>query len=115
MPRIPLEDNFTDVLGKAQRGLGLSDADLVAKAGITAAELAALKKGEIRDHPLRAIARALQLNGAALLKLARKEWYPEQPVFPSRSVSRRRSTRARIAARCSIRSEPRSSTCATFS
>jgi glyoxylase-like metal-dependent hydrolase (beta-lactamase superfamily II) len=82
MPRIPLEDNFTDVLGKAQRGLGLSDAELVAKAGVTAAEFAALKKGEIRDHPIRAIARALQLNGAALLSLARKEWYPEQPVFP---------------------------------
>lgn len=82
MPRIPLEDNFTDVLGKAQRGLGLTDADLVTKAGITAAEFAALKKGEIRDHPMRAVARALQLNGAALLALARKEWYPQQPVFP---------------------------------
>jgi glyoxylase-like metal-dependent hydrolase (beta-lactamase superfamily II) len=82
MPRIPLEDNFTDVLGKAQRGLHLSDADLIAKAGITAAELAALHHGEIRDHPLRAVARALQLNGAALLSLARKEWYPQQPVFP---------------------------------
>jgi len=82
MPRIPLEDNFTDVLGKAQRGLHLSDADLIAKAGITAAEFAALKQGEIRDHPLRALARALQLNGAALLSLARKEWYPQQPVFP---------------------------------
>jgi len=82
MPRIPLEDNFTDVLGKAQRGLQLSDADLVAKAGISAAEFAALKKGEIRDHPLRALARALQLNPAALLTLARKEWYPQQPAFP---------------------------------
>lgn len=82
MPRIPLEDNFTDVLGKAQRGLHLSDADLIAKAGITAAEWSALKKGEIRDHPLRAVARALQLNGAALLSLARKQWYPQQPLFP---------------------------------
>lgn len=82
MPRIPLEDNFTDVIGKAQRGLRLSDADLTAKAGISAAELAALHKGEIRDRPLRAVARALQLNPAALLSLARKEWYPEQPLFP---------------------------------
>lgn len=82
MPRIPLEDNFTDVLGKAQRGLQLSDADLIAKAGITAAEWSALQKGEIRDHPLRAVARALQLNPAATLSLARKEWYPQQPIFP---------------------------------
>ena len=82
MPRIPLEDNFTDVLGKAQRGLGLSDADLAAKAGIKPAELAALQAGEIRDHPLRAVARALQLNPAAFVSLARKEWYPQQPDFP---------------------------------
>lgn len=82
MPRIPLEDNFTDVLGKAQRGLGLDDAGLIARAGIRAEELAALHRGEIRDHPLRAVARALQLNPAALLSLARKEWYPHQPAFP---------------------------------
>lgn len=82
MPRISLEDNFTDVLGKAQRGLGLSDADLVARAGIKPEELAALQRGEIRDHPLRAVARALQLNPAATMSLARHEWYPEQPEFP---------------------------------
>lgn len=82
MPRIPLEDNFTDVLGKAQRGLQLDDAQLVARAGIRPEELAALQRGEIRDHPLRAVARALQLNPAACLSLARKEWYPQQPEFP---------------------------------
>lgn len=82
MPRIPLEDNFSDVLGKAQRGLQLDDAQLAAKAGIKPEELAALKRGEIREFPLRGIARALQLNGAALLALARREWYPEQPEFP---------------------------------
>ena len=82
MPRIPLEDNFTDVLGKALRGLQLTPDDLAAKAGITPAEVAALLRGEIRDYPLRAAARALQLNPAALASLARKQWYPEQPVFP---------------------------------
>lgn len=82
MPRIFLEDNFTDVLGKAMRGQQLDEVQLCAKAGITAAELAALLRGEIRDYPMRAVARALQLNGAALLSLARKEWYPQQPDFP---------------------------------
>lgn len=82
MPRIPIEDNFTDVLGKAQRGLQLSDAALVAKAGIKPEELAALQKGEIRDHCLRSVARALQLNPSAFLSLARREWYPQQPLFP---------------------------------
>ncbi|HEY4302742.1 MAG TPA: MBL fold metallo-hydrolase [Candidatus Didemnitutus sp.] len=82
MPRIPLEDNVSDVLGKAQRGLKLTDPQIVTRAKITAAEWKALKAGEIRDVPLRAVARVLGLGGDALLELARKEWYPEQPLFP---------------------------------
>lgn len=82
MPRIPLEDNFTDVLGKAMRGLQLDAAQLAEKAGLKTAEIEALLRGEIREFPIRAVARALQLNGAALLSLGRKEWYPAQPDFP---------------------------------
>ncbi|MFZ5494909.1 MAG: MBL fold metallo-hydrolase [Verrucomicrobiota bacterium] len=82
MPRIPLEDNFTDVIGKAQRGRRLTDAALTEKAGISPAELQAIKAGEIREQPLRAIATALGLGRNSLLALARKEWYPEQPLFP---------------------------------
>jgi glyoxylase-like metal-dependent hydrolase (beta-lactamase superfamily II) len=82
MPRIPLEDNFTDVIGKAQRGHQLTDAALAARAGVTTAEVQAVKGGEIRDHVIRAIAKPLHLEREALLALARREWYPEQPVFP---------------------------------
>ena len=82
MPRIPLEDNFTDVLGKAQRGYRLTDDALARKAGVTVADVAALKEGEIREHALRAAAHALGLGGDALLALARREWYPEQTIFP---------------------------------
>jgi hydroxyacylglutathione hydrolase len=82
MPRIPLEDNFTDVLGKAMRGQQLDPGQLAAKANLKPAEVDALLAGEIREFPLRAVARALQLNPAALLSLARREWYPEQPDFP---------------------------------
>jgi hydroxyacylglutathione hydrolase len=82
MPRIPLEDNFTDIIGKAQRGLGFSDADLAKRAGVSPEELAAVQGGDVREHPLRAIATALKLSGDALMTLARREWYPEQPVFP---------------------------------
>ncbi len=81
MPRIPLEDNFTDIIGKAQRGLGFSDAALADKAGITAGELKAVKGGEVRELPIRNIAKALKLEREALLALARREWYPEQPLF----------------------------------
>jgi hydroxyacylglutathione hydrolase len=46
MPKIPLEDNFTDILGKAQRGLGFSDSDLARRAGISASQL-----NEVRSSP----------------------------------------------------------------
>ena len=82
MPRLPLEDNFLDVLGKAQRGLKLDDRQLAERAGLRPDELDALRRGELREAPLRAVARALQLNGAALISLARRDWYPEQPDFP---------------------------------
>jgi hydroxyacylglutathione hydrolase len=82
MPRIPLEDNFTDVIGKAQRGYKLTNGGLTAKAGVTEADLIALKSGEVREPALRAVAHALGLGGEALLALARREWYPEQTVFP---------------------------------
>jgi hydroxyacylglutathione hydrolase len=81
MPRIPLEDNFTDVIGKAQRGLHLTDAALTAKAGVPAAALATLKAGTIDEPALRAVARVLGLGGDALVVLARHGWYPEQPIF----------------------------------
>ena len=67
MPRIPLEDNFTDVIGKAQRGLKLNDTDLAAKAGISAADLAAVQGGEIRELVLLAVAPALGLERNALI------------------------------------------------
>lgn len=82
MPRIPLEDNFTDVIGKAQRGLQLSDHDLAAQAGVPLADVRAVKDGEIREHTLRALARPLKLGGKALVALARRQWYPEMPLFP---------------------------------
>jgi len=82
MPRIPLEDNFADVIGKAQRGLKLSDKQLCAKAGIPPGDLSLLQSGKFKEEPLRAIARALGLGGDALTLLALKKWYPEQPVFP---------------------------------
>src|ERR1700694_5528407 len=82
MPRIPLEDNFTDVIGKAQRGYKLSDAALATKAGLTREDLSAIKGGEVRDHAIRAVAHALGLGGNALLALARREWYPAQVMFP---------------------------------
>ena len=47
MTSIPLEDNFTDVVGKAQRGLGLSGTALAGRAGVTLGELNAVRGGAV--------------------------------------------------------------------
>jgi glyoxylase-like metal-dependent hydrolase (beta-lactamase superfamily II) len=82
MPRIPLEDNFDDVINKAQRGLKISDADLAKRAEVSPADLAAIKAGQPIDAVLRRVARHLRLSPNALETLAHKRWYPEQPIFP---------------------------------
>jgi hydroxyacylglutathione hydrolase len=82
MARIPIEDDFTDIIGKVQRGRKISDGELAAKAGVTPAELAAVKSGETLDDVLRRVARPLRLGPNALVALAHQEWYPEQPDFP---------------------------------
>jgi hydroxyacylglutathione hydrolase len=82
MPRIPLEDNFTDVIAKAQRGLGVSDQELSELAGVSAEDLKAVQSGQLLDAVIRRVARHLRLDPNTLEELAHKRWYPEAPVFP---------------------------------
>ncbi len=83
MGRVPLEDNYDDVIAKAQRGLGIDDADLARRAQVAPGALAALKTGHFDEGVARRIASHLRLNRDALVRLAQKKWYPQQPVFPS--------------------------------
>lgn len=82
MARIPIEDNFTDVMGKAQRGLGITDEELCSRAEVSAEDLQAIKSGKVLDAVIRRVARHLRLSPGALQELAHMEWYPEAPVFP---------------------------------
>jgi hydroxyacylglutathione hydrolase len=82
MPRIPIEDTFTDVIAKAQRGLGISDRELCELAEVSAEDLRAVKAGQLLDAVIRRVARHLRLGPNALEELAHRRWYPEVPVFP---------------------------------
>ncbi|HUL55306.1 MAG TPA: MBL fold metallo-hydrolase, partial [Opitutaceae bacterium] len=82
MPRIPLEDNFDDVINKAQRGLHLGDAELAARAGISRGALQAVKGGTFDEAAVRALAPVLRLGADPLVVLGRKAWYPEQVIPP---------------------------------
>ncbi len=82
MPRIPLEDNFDDVINKAQRGRHITDQALAERAQVSLEDLAAVKSGKTLDAVIRRVARHLGLNPNALEALAHKKWYPEIPAFP---------------------------------
>ncbi len=82
MPRIPLEDNFDDVINKAQRGLKLTDEELAKRAEVSVTDLAAVKDGKPLIAVIRRVARHLRLGPNALEELTNKSWYPKQPDFP---------------------------------
>ncbi len=53
---IELEDNFGDIIGKAQRGLGISDSELAKKSGASADAIRKVRDGQFDEATLRAIA-----------------------------------------------------------
>src|SRR5437764_5482475 len=75
---IPLEDNVADVIGKAQRGLGISDSELAEKAGVTAQTIRKLREGDFEESALMNVAPSLALDGRALCELAKGEWNPKK-------------------------------------
>lgn len=79
MNKIPLEDNFNDVLGKAQRGLQLSDEQLAQKAGVSVSDLTRAKEGQFDEAIVRKLAPVLNLKTGALVALGNKSWYPKDP------------------------------------
>jgi hydroxyacylglutathione hydrolase len=75
---IPLEDNVSDIIGKAQRGLGMADSELAEKAGASAEQIHALRDGKIDNDALQKIAPVLGLDPNALADLAAGKWQPDK-------------------------------------
>jgi len=82
MATIPLEDNFGDILGKAQRGLKLSDDQLAKRAGVSLSDLGRAQSGECDEKVIRKLASALHLQAAALIKSANRAWAPNPITLP---------------------------------
>ena len=68
---IPLEDNAADIIGKAQRGLGISDSELGDKAGVSAQTIRKLRDGDFDESALLSVAPVLGLDGRALGEIAK--------------------------------------------
>jgi hydroxyacylglutathione hydrolase len=75
---ISLEDNAGDIIGKAQRGLSMSDSELAEKAGIDLANARKLRDGKFDEELLTRIASVLNLSAHALSDLAKGAWQPKK-------------------------------------
>jgi len=78
---IPLEDNFADIIGKAQRGLKLSDSALAARAGLPVEAVQRLCAGSFDAAAACLVAPPLGLNPRALLEMGQNEYAPT-PIGP---------------------------------
>ncbi len=73
---IPLEDNFTDIISKAQRGLELSDSELAEKSGASVEAIRQLRDSNFDRATIDQIAPILQLDAEALAEFAEEKWQP---------------------------------------
>src|SRR5260370_14950869 len=74
---IELEDNVGDIIGKAQRGLGISDSELAKKSGVSADGIHKVRDGKFEEASLRGLAPPLGLDADALVDLAQSKWKPD--------------------------------------
>src|SRR5437763_7410153 len=75
---IPLEDNVSDIIGKAQRGLRISDTELAEKARVSSQKIRKLREADFDELALLRIAPVLGLAARALCELAKSEWHPKK-------------------------------------
>ncbi len=73
---IPLEDTFTDIIGKAMRGLKLPDAQVANSAGIEMSSLEALRGGQWDPVAAAKVAPVLGLGVKALAGIGSGGWSP---------------------------------------
>lgn len=80
---ISLEDDFNDVISKAQKGLKLSDAGLAGLAGVAEADVVQVRKGHFDETLVRKLAVPLHLGPDALVAIGGKAWLPPKIVKPA--------------------------------
>ncbi len=81
-PLIPLEDSWSDILRKARRGLGLSEADLAQQSGVPSETIISLEKGDLHPSSLLQVASSLNLHPERLAALARGDYHPGRLRLP---------------------------------
>jgi hydroxyacylglutathione hydrolase len=83
MPRIPIEDNFNDVINKAQRGSeDQRRGPRQARPKSASADLAAVKGGKVIIPAIRRVARHLRLGPERPRGAGQQDVVSHQPNFP---------------------------------
>ncbi len=82
MNQLPLEDSFSDIVGKAMRGLKLSASEAATKSGLPPEAVNALVAGEFNEASVRAVSPVLHLDADALVGSAKKAWRPGDVAVP---------------------------------
>lgn len=76
--KIPLEDSYADILGKAARGLGLNGDALASSSGISSLLATSVLAGEYDESGVKAMAGTLGLHAERLAAIAKGEYHPEE-------------------------------------
>jgi len=79
---VKLEDNILDILGKAQKGQGITDRDLCKVANIGVPELNSIRSGRREPAALERISRALGLRPEPISAMANENWQPPSIALP---------------------------------
>jgi len=72
-----LEDNVSDILGKAMRGRGFDAQEMAAQTGLAPGQVEPLLQGTFEEPSARVMAAALGLNPDAVARLGRNEYQPQ--------------------------------------
>lgn len=75
---LPLEDNFEDIIAKAQKGSGVSTEALAARTGVAESVVRGLRRGVFEAGAAAAVAEALGLRVEPLLRIAAGAWSPDE-------------------------------------
>jgi len=77
-----LEDNILEILGKAQKGQGMTDRDLCKTANIGVPELNSIRSGRREPAALERLSRALGLRPEPIAEMANETWQPPTVALP---------------------------------
>jgi glyoxylase-like metal-dependent hydrolase (beta-lactamase superfamily II) len=75
--KVPLEDTFADVIGKATTGLGLNPTALSRQTGLSPSRLEAILDGTFDSGIVSRLAAHLNLHAPSLFEMAKGAWYPD--------------------------------------